>query len=128
MKFALDRGRLTVYVNATDRYGQDNRPLVRELISHRLIDRGQAMIGWQMPGDAQQARFIVMHDADGPSVERQAEQAQEYADAALKRAVDACSEVERHIAVLYKTGKLANILDHTHPEHEHGSGITSAPS
>lgn len=113
MKFALDRGQLTVYVEPTDRYGQKNQALIRELIEHRLIDEGPG-IRWHMPGDASQAHYIVMHDTEGPSVERQAEQAQEYADAALKRASEASSEVERHIAVLHKTGKLARILDHDH--------------
>ncbi len=125
MKFALDAGRLTVYVTPTDRYGQNNKALVQELIEHRLIDEGPAASHWQMPGDAATARYIVMHDTAGPSVERQAEQAQEYADAALKRAVEDSSELERHIAVLYKTGKLARILDHTHDD---GKGITSTPA
>lgn len=114
VKFTVDAGRVSVYIPALDADGATRPELIYQLVALRLVEADAG--AWSMSVKDTVARYWVRVEQDGPSIERQAELAYEYAEQALRRAVKTSSDLNRHMLALSRTGRLHDVIQHEHNE------------
>ncbi len=111
--FELDGQNLYVYIPVDNRYGTDRQQRAVALIGAHLVPRLQMDV-WVMGDKAGAARLRVAYDPNGPSVERQAEEAFERGKTALDDTIAESERLAEHVKVLHKIGALGFLTKHNH--------------